>query len=74
MRETRCYQVGANDLVRQERVKSSASSNSKELDRMTNQAKEEVGKRRNTEAAMGKLEEVSQTANESSRPNGRING
>jgi hypothetical protein len=52
--------VGESDLVRRGKdksSKSSGSSNSEELDRMTSQAREEVRKMRVTEAAMSKLEE-----------------
>jgi hypothetical protein len=48
VRDTRRTQVGDGDLVRRDKGKSSGSSNSEELTRMTNQAREGVRKRRLT--------------------------
>jgi hypothetical protein len=57
VRDTRRSQVDESELVRRGKGKSSGSSHSEELYRMMNQAREEVRKRRVTEAAMSKLEE-----------------
>jgi hypothetical protein len=61
--------VGDGDLVRREKGKSLGSSNSEELTRVTNQARE-VRKRRLTKAAMSKLEEDLRLARQQIRATG----